>query len=116
LSTPETTIKKQIKQYLQLRGYFVIYFLAGLGAMLGLSDMAALKQGRVTWVEVKTPRGVQSSNQRKFQQSIEMYGGEYVIFKSLDDAIRWDKLKEHEGHSISLAAQSIIAQTRSRDL
>lgn len=37
------------------------------------------------FIEVKTDVGVQSDEQRKFQQKVEKLGGNYYIVRSLDD-------------------------------
>jgi len=92
--TPETALKRQIRDYLRLKGWFVFHVLQGLGAYRGISDMIALKAGRVVFLEVKSPRGKQNENQRKFQQDVEDHGGEYWLVKSLDDVIEREKVGE----------------------
>lgn len=37
------------------------------------------------YIEVKTPRGVQSEYQKIFQQNIESYGGIYILARGLED-------------------------------
>jgi hypothetical protein len=85
--TPETAIKKAIKQYLRLKRWFVYSNLQGLGCETGLPDLTAIKQGRVLMIEVKTPKGRQSTSQISFQGIWELYGGEYMIARSVDDLI-----------------------------
>ena len=89
--TPETALKRQIRDYLRLKGWFVFHVLQGLGAYRGISDMIALKAGRVVFLEVKSPRGRQNDNQQKFQQDVEDHGGEYWLVRSLDDVIEQEK-------------------------
>ena len=81
----ESDIRKQIRDYLRLKGWYVMYFLAGLGAFPGLSDMAVIKEGRVLWVEIKKSGGKQSEKQIEFQRQIEAHGGTYIIATSIDD-------------------------------
>ncbi len=103
LPTPETILKGQIKKYLAFKGWLVLYFLQGTGCYKGLSDLCAIKAGRVIWIEVKRPgakdctdrlfhpggsRGYQSTYQEQFEADIKAHGGEYLVARSLDDLIR----------------------------
>jgi Holliday junction resolvase len=81
----ETDIRRQIQDYLRIRGWFVFYILQGLGAYKGIPDLIAVKNGRVLFIELKTPRGRQSDYQRKFQANLEAAGGEYVLCRGVDD-------------------------------
>ena len=81
----ETDIRRQVTDYLQLRQYFSFYVLQGLGAYKGIPDLIAVKNGRVLFIELKTPRGRQSDYQRKFQADLEAAGGEYVLCRGVDD-------------------------------
>ena len=85
--TPETAIKKMVKQYLQIKGWFIFPLLAGLGAYKGISDMYAIKDGRGIWVEIKTPKGKQSEHQIRFQADIESRGGEYLVVRDVQELI-----------------------------
>ena len=78
MPTPETLEKQAIKRYLALKGYYVYHNLAGLGCFAGLADLTAIKNGRVIQIEVKAGKGRQSSNQIRFQEEWESYGGVYV--------------------------------------
>lgn len=90
----ETIIKKQVKAYLQLRGWFIFYNLQGVGAYKGVPDFIAVKEGRVVFLEVKTATGRLSNWQLIFQAHIEDGGGEYVVVRSLEDAMDVDRQKE----------------------
>lgn len=81
----ERDIRKQIQDYLRWTGWFVYYNLAGLGSYPGLSDLVAVKDGRVVHIEVKTPKGRQSDRQKRFQQNLEAAGGEYILARSVAD-------------------------------
>jgi len=84
----ENDVKKQVKGYLSLRGYFHFPILQGLGAYKGIPDIIAIKNNRVLFLEIKKPGGRQSIHQKQFQKDIEEHGGEYYVVKSLDDLIR----------------------------
>ncbi len=81
----ESDIRKQIQEYLRWNKWFVYYNLAGLGSYPGLSDLVAIRGGRIVHIEVKRPRGVQSSPQKEFQADLEAAGGEYIIARGIED-------------------------------
>jgi len=84
----ENDIKKQVKQYLSLKGYFHFHILQGLGAYKGIPDIIAIKNNRVLFLEIKRLGGKQSDYQKQFQADIEGQGGEYYIVKCLEDLIK----------------------------
>jgi hypothetical protein len=104
--TLESALKKTCKQYLSIKGWMTIHNLAGMGCYPGLADMTAIKEGRVLWIEYKSPggpvrqktipgvkakyqaRGKQSEYQKKFQADIEAHGGEYLLVYSVEDLIK----------------------------
>ena len=86
----EKDIRQQVKQYLTMMGWHVIYNLQGLGCFPGLTDLVAIKNGREVWIELKTRKGKQSEKQIKFQVDVEAHGGEYRVVRSLDDAMEMD--------------------------
>lgn len=53
----------------------------------GQADISGLMlpEGRRIEIEVKTDRGRQSEQQRKFQRMIEKHGGLYVVARSVED-------------------------------
>ena len=78
--TEETQIKKQIKDYLQLKGYFHFHLLQGLGCFHGMPDlMATKKDGVVYAIEVKTPKGRQSERQKLFEFHWTACGNIYIM-------------------------------------
>jgi hypothetical protein len=87
MPTLETSIKKQIKEYLMLTGWYVYHNLQGLGCYPGLSDFVAVKDGQTVWIEVKTPKGKQSEGQEQFQADIEAHGGKYIVAKGIEDVM-----------------------------
>lgn len=60
----------------------------GVGSPGG-ADLIGVFNGRFVAVEIKTAQGRQSVDQRRFQQLVESRGGEYVILRSVDDALKW---------------------------
>ena len=81
----EKDIRNQIQDYLRIKGWFVYYNLAGLGSYPGLSDLVAIKNGKVVHIEVKTPTGKLSEYQQKFRDDVEAHGGEYVVARKVED-------------------------------
>ena len=96
--TAETNLKKQVRDFMQLNGWFVFHILQAMGAYRGVSDLIAIKEGRVLFLELKAPAGfdkkgrkkkagVQSENQIKFEYDIDLHGGEYHVVRSVEDII-----------------------------
>jgi Holliday junction resolvase len=81
----ENQIQSAIREYLQYKGWFVVRHQQGLGCHRGLSDLTAIKNGRVIWIEVKTPNGKLSEYQKKFKEEISIHGGTYIVARSIDD-------------------------------
>ena len=81
----EKEIQNQIRDFLRANGYFVIRHQQGLGSLKGLSDLTAIKNGNTLYIEVKTPKGVQSKYQKEFQEAIESHGGTYILARSIED-------------------------------
>ena len=82
----ESEVRRQIQDYLKWQGWFVFYLLQGLGSYPGLSDLVAVKGGRVVFLEVKRPKGgKQSEKQERFQQRLEAAGGEYIVARDIAD-------------------------------
>ena len=55
----------------------------------GGADLIGCFRGRFVAVEIKTPTGRQSPEQRQFQALVERLGGTYVILRSVADALAW---------------------------
>ena len=81
----ESDIRRQVRDYLRVKGWFVFHVLQGLGCYLGVTDLIAVKDGRVLFIELKTARGRQSQHQKKFQAELEAHGGEYVLCRGVDE-------------------------------
>ena len=95
----ESKIQYDICQYLQSKD---IYFfscpneLAGkdprrmrhfvaMGLRSGVSDLIVLLPNRIIFLEVKTDKGRQSDNQKRFQKKVESLGFEYYVVRSVDE-------------------------------
>jgi len=90
----ENDVKRQVKDYLNIKGWFNFPLTAGMGSYPGLPDRIAIKNGRTLYIEVKRPGGKQSVNQMTFQSDIWAKGGHYILVKCLDDMIQAiDKLE-----------------------
>lgn len=52
----------------------------------GGSDFVGTYRGRALYIEIKTPTGRQSPDQKTFQGKVERHGGIYRILRSVEDA------------------------------
>ncbi len=91
MATPETAIKKQIRDYLRLNGWFVRHHLAGLGCYPGMPDMSATKAGITLEIEAKAPKGTQSPGQKTYQWDLEFHGGRYILAYGYEDIEKYIK-------------------------
>ena len=91
MATPETAIKKQIRDYLRLKGWFVRHSLAGLGCYPGMPDLLATRYGLTLEIEVKTPKGKQSPGQCKYETDLSAHGGYYVLARGYEDIKKYIK-------------------------
>lgn len=83
--TPETAVKRAIRSHLRGQGYFVFPLTAGMGSHPGISDLCAVRDGAVLWIECKSRTGRLSPAQEQFRADIEQAGGTYVVCRSVDD-------------------------------
>lgn len=88
LKLKESDIQATIRDYLRLRGWYVIRHQQGLGCHKGLSDLTAINDGITIYIEVKVPGGTQSDYQLEFERQIREHGGIYVLARSVDDVIK----------------------------
>ena len=90
MSKPKVTeadIRRQVRDYLRIRGWFVFHILQGLGCYPGVTDLIAVRDGRIVFIELKTKTGKQSDYQKQFQSDLEAAGGEYILCRGIDDLI-----------------------------
>ena len=81
----ESEIQREIKDYLQWHGWFIVKIHQSLGSYKGIADLYALKNGRGVWIEAKTSKGVLSEHQKRFQGDVEGHGGEYIVARGIED-------------------------------
>lgn len=55
----------------------------------GLSDSIVCGRGVVAFVEWKRSDGTQSDAQKGFESDVVSNGGQYVVFRSAADVVRW---------------------------
>lgn len=88
IQTPENIVKKAVKDYLSLCGYFHFPLRAGLGSFPGLPDRIAIKFGIVLFIEVKSASGKLSEAQKFFRAQIQARGrlnAYYIIVRQISD-------------------------------
>ena len=83
----ESVVLQQVRDYLRLRGWYVIRIQQSLGSHRGLSDLICVKEGRTVFLECKTATGRLSPDQQGFQEAIRASGGEYVVARCLEDVM-----------------------------
>ena len=87
--TPEGNTLKAVKHHLLLKGYYVIRIQQGLGCHKGITDLIAIKDSKVLFIEIKSDsiRSKQSPYQIEFQREIEAHGGTYMLVRSVEELI-----------------------------
>ena len=85
----ETALKRQIKEYLDIKGIFNYPLLQGMGAFKGLPDRVMHFKGHVVYLEIKKPKGKLSVHQEAFQLTCFTDGITYLIIRSLDDIMNY---------------------------
>ena len=66
----ERDVLRAVKEELEWRGWKVYRIQQSMGSHKGLSDMFAVKQGKVVFIEVKGTNGKLSYYQEKFRDEI----------------------------------------------
>jgi hypothetical protein len=64
-------------------------FLKGTGLLKGASDLIMVVEKNVFWIEMKTPTGRQSPEQKNFELSVNVLGFDYLLFRSLEEFQEW---------------------------
>ena len=54
---------------------------------VGSPDIICVIKGQYVGIEVKGTKGVQSDNQKQFQQDLERAGGLYILARDLSDIV-----------------------------
>lgn len=88
----ETEIQSAVFQLLCLKGYYVWRSqpmrVPGRKVpeyLRGMPDLMALKGGMFLGVELKSEKGTQSDDQKRWQESIEKHGGRYILAKCVEE-------------------------------
>lgn len=80
-------IQRQVEQLLTWHGFFVFPNRQHALSYNGISDLTAIKDGIVYWIEIKRPIGDrQNKYQKEFQADVDSHGGLYLIIHSFDEA------------------------------
>ena len=78
-------MKRAVRKHLREQGYFVFPLTGwGMGSHPGISDLCAVREGTVLWIECKSATGRLSPAQEQFRADIESHGGTYVV-RTVDD-------------------------------
>jgi hypothetical protein len=99
MSTPEKEIENSIIDHLRKKRFFTFrvhnvtqfdphinaYRKPGKGYVPGVSDLIAMKDKRIVFLEVKTPQGSQDPNQKLFEDRVRDEGFEYYVVRSIED-------------------------------
>ena len=85
--TPETLLKRDIKNLLRTLGIFNFPVLQGLGATPGIPDILGIYKGRFVGIECKAPGGKPSEHQKRFLEIIREQGGIAILAYSVSDVI-----------------------------
>ena len=59
--------------------------LAAIGVLAGVSDLIFIYKGKTLYIEVKTPTGTQSKDQKEFEGRIQSNGFSYYLVRSVED-------------------------------
>lgn len=104
-NTEEALLQKQIIDYLNYKNIF--FYRNNTGAIkseyngkirffrfgaVGSTDLIAVIAGQYIGIECKGKNGVQSKNQKEFQERLEAAGGIYILAHSLDDIANWPNI------------------------
>lgn len=84
--TTESIILDAARNWLRLKGWYVIRIQQGMGCHPGVSDLIAIKGGITVYIETKSPKwkGKLSRDQEKFRIEIEDHGGTFMVVDSID--------------------------------
>lgn len=84
----ESHIRQQIREWLQIHGWYVVLMVASPVSHKGIPDLMAYgPKGERLDIEVKTAKGRQSDEQKAYQEEIERRGHQYVLARCLEDVM-----------------------------
>lgn len=82
---PELVLWRNNVGVAEARGSKIRFGVGGPGG----ADLIGIFRGRFVAIEIKTPIGRQSEDQKVFQQLVERKGGIYVVLRSAEEARAW---------------------------
>ena len=85
--TPETALKKTVKDVLDACGIFHYHLLQGVGSYRGLPDRQAFFKGQVWMLELKAPGKKLSPTQVAFKSECLAAGIPYLLVRSIEDLV-----------------------------
>ncbi len=85
----ETDLKRQIKDYLAIKGIYSFPLIQGLGSAKGLPDRVMHFKGSVVYLEIKKPKGQLSIHQAAFGITCVTVVITYLEIRSLDDIMNY---------------------------
>ena len=95
--TPENLVKEEIKDWLDVYGFFHFHLRAGLGCYPGLPDKIAVKNGVVLFIEIKGPKGYLSDAQTLFGDNLLERDCHYIVARGYEDIEKyWNKYGRRE--------------------
>lgn len=59
--------------------------LKATGVIAGVSDLIIIQPNRIIFIELKTDKGVQSNEQKAFEQKVKLLGFEYFLIRSFEE-------------------------------
>lgn len=115
--TPEAQLKKDVYKFLRASGWYVRIIAVGVipgrtNPSKGLPDCVCIKNGRVIFLELKSPKGKISEEQEEFIADWTFKGGEVYVVRSLEDAKRIIL----RSHSTSNQNPSVVCRCNLLDL
>ena len=88
MTTPESKLKRSLKNILNDRGAYWCAVAEGAYAKPGDPDIIVCYKGKFIGIEAKTYEGSQSQWQKLRERMITKAGGIYLIVRSPEDVIR----------------------------
>lgn len=94
----ENDVKKEIIDYLDKIGAYHFHIMQGQWSKKGVSDRIAVVRGLTFFIEIKRPKGKQSSHQIDFMDKVLEKGGLYICVDNVEDLHEYirSEVKKHE--------------------
>ena len=85
-SKNETYLMRAVKGLFEVYGFGVVRMPPSIYTSgKGIPDLLCMRDGRVWFVEIKTPKGKLSPHQERFKMFCEYYGVPYYVVRSLEE-------------------------------